>query len=106
MAARMPRSMDELNEATIENVEITGVGFAVMQHLPCPFCASPRWASFRVLEVQEAMASPHKCGRCGRSAKAIVTRSEEGMTMEIVQTGGAPQPEWLEPKMRIVGEVE
>lgn len=98
-----PSSFEEYNERFHKNNRTTGYGIGnVYCHVPCPFCAAPDWMSWEVLSVEDSMKVGAECKECGRSAKAIISRSKDGISFEIVQTGGPDQPVWLEPKMRRV----
>lgn len=107
MAKRLPRSMDEYRERFMASHKSSGEGFTLNVHMPCPFCATPDWLVMRVLETEVRLAEGATCGRCGRSARAIVkggSAEDEGMSFEMVQTGGADCPEWLVPPMRRVDD--
>lgn len=97
-----PTSLEEYTTRFLANQEISGYFTETRMTVPCPFCAFPGFQSYRILEVERVMAEEATCSACGRSAKAIVQRSDGGVSFEIVQTGGPEQPEWLEPKMRRV----
>lgn len=99
-----PTTMQEYLDRFKANELTSGYGIlGVMQHMPCPFCAAAEFIVYRVLNVRDALARGATCNDCGRSAKALFTDSPpNGLSFEMVQTGGADQPEWLEPKMRRV----
>lgn len=82
--------------------QITGYGImGVTVHTPCPFCAAPDWNVFLVIDSEEAMAKDTKCEECGRSAKAIITKTDTTTSFEVVQTGGPDAPPWLPPIRRL-----
>lgn len=85
--------------AVNQRVEGYGIG-NIYCHFPCPFCAAADFVIYELLQVEKALESGATCKECGRSAKAIFERHEGSVGFEIVQTGGADQPEWLIPKMR------
>lgn len=91
---------DEYEKLYLANHRIEGYGLDVTQHVPCPFCAAPDWQEWPIASVTEAMEVDTKCGSCGRSARAIVTRSEGGVSVEMVQTGGPDPPDYLVPPPR------
>lgn len=103
MASRLPRSMEEYNERFMANHKASGSGFTVTMHMPCPFCATADWLVMRVMETEVRLAEGATCGRCGRTAKALIADDGEvGVSFEMVQTGGADCPEWMNPPMRRV----
>lgn len=95
-----PSNAAEYLERFNKNQRIEGFGLETTCITPCPFCAAPDFARWKVLEVEDAMQKETTCRECGRSAKAIFTRTPSSVAFEIVQTGGPDQPEWLTPKMR------
>jgi hypothetical protein len=97
-----PTNMDEFHLRSESNNALTGRGYETTRHVPCPFCAAPDWMVFKVLETQESIVKGATCLECGRTARASLRRYEGGFELELVQTGGDDQPEWLEPKMRRV----
>jgi hypothetical protein len=98
-----PATAEEYHLKATANIRYSGHGpGAVMFHMPCPFCAEPDFAEWRVIETAERMQDNHTCKQCGRSSRAIVTSDDDGShAFEIVQTGGADPPAYL-PKMRRV----
>jgi hypothetical protein len=97
-----PKTKEEYFERFAANQRVTGMGFEVEMHVPCPFCAEPDFLICRVLLAEKDWAKGGTCIACGRSAKAIFRRGPEGPFHEIVQTGGPEPPAWLTPKMRRV----
>jgi hypothetical protein len=100
-----PQTMDEYNARFTENYRTEGWGIAgVTQVMPCPFCASPDWASWRIFDLAvndyADMRKSRKCAECGRSARIDVQDMGDTVTSEIIQTGGAPAPAWLKPAPR------
>lgn len=108
-----PPTLEAYNEVFNANTRVEGYFTDVCQHVPCPFCAQPDWQQLRpaagVLpgddrpNIDAQMAEVRKCSNCGRSAKAIVTRTENGVSAEFVQTGGDPPPSYLPPMRRVDG---
>ena len=100
-----PTSMDQLAVRQLENTSVSGQGTSTAQHFPCPFCGSKDWYVVRVIEFAQNHG-PIECSECGRSAKLLYSTKNGGpmrggsSQIEVVQTGGPDQPEWLEPKMR------
>lgn len=99
-----PNNRAEYDTRFYANQGMEGFGLDTSLVFPCPFCAAPRWAVTKIIEMEETMSKPHHCGECGRSAKMIFSRTAGGVSFEVVQTGGPDQPDWLEPKMRRVEE--
>lgn len=97
-----PASLEDYNQRFYENQRVSGQGLETRTHIPCPFCASEDFLSPRILDTESAMERGATCSVCGRSARAIFTRSPGTVSFEIVQTGGEDQPDWLKPKMRRV----
>lgn len=98
-----PANEQEYLKLYQQNHKIDGFGIGnVYNHFPCPFCAAPDWMVTELLQVEAEMQKDHICKNCGRSAKAIVTRTSKGVSFEVVQTGGDDPPDWLTPKMRRV----
>lgn len=97
-----PNSREEYDARFAANNRIEGYGLDTSPVYPCPFCAASDWARHRLLEMEAVMARPHTCGECGRSAKMVFVRESQGVSFEVVQTGGPDQPEWLQPRMRRV----
>jgi hypothetical protein len=97
-----PRNQQEYLERFARGQSLEGFGLETTCVVPCPFCAAPDFARWRVIDAHDAMAKPATCKECGRSAKSIFTRNAGGVSFEIVQCGGADQPDWLMPKMRRV----
>ena len=98
-----PTSLSEYNRRFALNQKIEGFGVVGIEtHYPCPFCAAPGFMVARLLETEKVMADGATCKECGRSSRAIFQHMNGGTQFEIVQTGGPDQPEWLQPKMRLV----
>ena len=98
----LPNSKEEYLARFYLNQRIEGFGLETTMVYPCPFCAAPDWAKHKILEMEEVMAREQHCGECGRSSKMIFKRDANGVSFEVVQTGGPDQPDWFEPKMRRV----
>jgi hypothetical protein len=98
-----PKNMDEYNKRFKLGELVDGHGFDTAMSVPCPFCATPGWAKYKILEMQQTMSQSKTCKNCNRSAKMIFDRTRSSIEAELVQTGGPDQPEWLEPKIRRVG---
>ncbi|MGY3278087.1 hypothetical protein [Bradyrhizobium sp. S3.7.6] len=97
-----PMNAREYNALFDANSRVEGFGMETTQVAPCPFCAAPDWARWKIVDMDRTATKDRKCENCGRSAKVIIKRDANGVKFEIVQTGGPDQPEWLVPKMRRV----
>lgn len=97
--------MEELAARQLENTEMSGRGMDTTQHFPCPFCGSKDWLVVKIMSFAQDHG-PIECGECGRSAKLLYNSKNGGplrggsSEMEVVQTDGPDQPEWMRPKMR------
>lgn len=100
-----PENMEQLAELTHRNMHIEGYGLSVVTHAPCPFCAEPDWMEWPILDPRTPMEIGAVCSGCGRGAKAVFTDFPAGgYQFEFVQTSGPDQPDWMQPKMRRVGQ--
>src|SRR5215211_8739361 len=98
-----PTSPDQYNQRFKESHRLSGEGLGTVQHMPCPFCAAPDFVAFKILEMEPVMSKGATCGECGRSVKAIYTRTPETTTFELVQTGGDDPPNWV-PRLRRIDD--
>ena len=96
----MPRNYEEYLNRFRTNQRVVGFGLEVRMHVPCPFCAAPDWMVHEVLLTQEAMATGAVCTECGRGAKAVFSEINGNTFIEVVQTAGTVQPDWLVPRLR------
>jgi hypothetical protein len=91
-----PPTRAEYDRRFAANQRLEGYGIGnVTQHMPCPFCAAPDFMVHHILDVEEVMSLGATCQECGRSLKAIFTRSEGTVHFELVQTGGDDAPDYL-----------
>ncbi len=104
-----PRDAAEYQARFHANSQVGGYGLEVHQHMPCPFCAAPGWATWYIAgelagkpSLDDQMRAESTCSECGRSGKAIVIRDAHGVSAEFVQTGGDDPPTWLTPPPRRV----
>lgn len=97
-----PDVMSSHNEKFLANHRVSGFGAMVVTHVPCPFCAAPNFMNLPIVSVEEEMAKEHTCSGCGRSGKALLSRSSGGVAFEFVQTGGEDAPLWMQPAPRRV----
>jgi hypothetical protein len=99
-----PQNLQEYHQRCRENNTISGQGSDnVRCHVPCPFCGAPDFMIFGILEIGAVGAKGATCSECGRSAKILTHGTQPGsIRCEMVQTGGADQPEWLIPKLRVL----
>ena len=91
-----------------ENQSITGFGFEnVRISSPCPFCASPGFVEYLLIEVSAMFGQELRCGYCERagifSTTTVTVPSERGgvhstTVVEFLQTAGDPPPSYL-PKI-------
>jgi len=88
------------------NVRFFGLGYMTSMSVPCPFCAAPDFMIYKVLEVQKKMEEGATCGCCRRSARAVFSDTPTGKRFEIFQTAGPAAPEWLQPKLRWITDVQ
>ncbi len=100
-----PRNMKEFTARYTANTRITGYGFGVVLHYPCPFCAAPEWESHTILQTQEVLSKPHYCTECERTACVVFSPVGVAIEMELVQTDGPDVPDWFIPKPRRRGVV-
>lgn len=99
-----PTNAEDYRKRFHENEKISGFGVGnVFVHMPCAFCAAPDFLVYEILDVERAIAEGGTCKECGRSMRAIVTRTaDRGVSFEFVQTGGPDAPPWLQPAIRRV----
>jgi hypothetical protein len=92
-----PETLEEYNLRFMKNSRVEGYGIEhVTQVSPCPFCAAPDWAKWRIIHVEEDMQKNCKCKVCERSARFVLDKSADGTTkFELIQTGGAPAADYL-----------
>lgn len=75
---------------------LSGAGLDVAVHYPCPFCAAPEWLVQPVFATRLDHGPETTCVECGRSARFLTDAPGPGsVTVELVQTGGPPPPEWV-----------
>lgn len=96
-------TLDEYNKKFESNTRYSGHGFETRLHMPCPGCAEPDWLSYRILEVEDALAKGATCKHCGRGFKAVFEANPHSKSFRLVQTCGADLPEFL-PKIERVDE--
>lgn len=102
-----PATREEYEARFAANQVVDGFGLDVHMVTPCPFCAAPGWATWYPAgelagkpSIDAQMEQNQTCRECGRSARAIITRTAGGVSAEFVQTGGPPSPAWLDPPPR------
>ena len=97
-----PATGEDYDALAMANTRISGHGVRETRiHLPCPFCAAPEFMSYLVIDAEAAMTAGATCEACGRSAKTIFTKHDDGgKSFEIVQTGGSDPPAYLPPMRR------
>jgi len=103
MKDKMPTTTEEYLERYYLNNTLTGLGIETTMHMPCPFCAAKDFMVYGILEAIKVMSAGATCQECQRSAKVIISGAPgQPRYIEVVQTGGQDQPEWIKPKMRRV----
>lgn len=95
---KQPENRAEYDANMQKNLRTGGEGFDTTMFVPCPFCAAPGWKIFKIVDSQNELPKESVCEFCKRGAKSIV--AEGGKSIEVVQTSGPAQPEWL-PPMRV-----
>lgn len=97
-----PPDLDAYNTLFLAGSGITGHGITgVAQKFPCPFCAQPGWAEIKILDFKTAITEVRVCTNCLRSACGRITPTAGGATIEMLQAGGDPPPDYLPPMNRI-----
>jgi hypothetical protein len=96
-----PKSREEWEKRFHENQKISGFGLATTMHMPCPFCAAPDFAVYRIIDTEEALVDGAVCKECDRGAAIVFhVNTPSNKQFEMVQTSGPDQPVWLDPPMR------
>jgi hypothetical protein len=90
---KAPESFEEYNALYLKNTEITGFGFDVTQHFPCPCCAAPDWLVVRLLDFQQDHIAT--CRVCKRTVQLQYDSTPGGSEMRAIQTGGDDLPGWF-----------
>lgn len=80
---------------------MSGFGLETTMHAPCPFCAAPDFAIFKILETQAVLSQEHTCAECGRSTRTIFSQLPGQVSFEIVQTGGVDPPDFMSGIRRV-----
>jgi hypothetical protein len=97
-----PATEEDYRALFAKNSRVEGFGIdGVTQVSPCPFCAAPDWAKWKIINVREDMQQDNTCSNCGRSAKFLIQERASGVEFELVQTGGDPIPDYLPPVKRV-----
>ncbi len=94
-----PKSMAEYLTRFQQAERVSGYGLDTTIHVPCPFCAAPDWMVYKIMEVEIAGETGATCKECKRSARMPVRTERGAKIIQLVQTGGPKQPDWLEPKI-------
>jgi hypothetical protein len=96
-----PKSREEWEKRFHENQKISGFGMATTMHMPCPFCAAPDFAVYRIIDTEDALVDGAVCKECTRGAAIVFSvNTPSDKQFEMVQTEGPDQPDWLVPAMR------
>lgn len=102
---KAPTNRDDYLKLFNANQAISGYGSDVAMHMPCPWCAAPDFAKWRIIDSERLMQQPSTCGECGRTGHIVFTMNEPGhKAFEFVQTAGPDAPEWLTPPPRRVND--
>jgi len=96
--------VEALNERILRNVVYEGGGLDGVVVHACPFCGAPGWLrmSLAVPPVDGGPGECH-CSECGRTGRLDIVRGAGVVTLELVQTGGPPLPDWYHPVPRLEG---
>lgn len=93
--------IDEFNKKWHDNYKVEGFGIEGMTvSFPCPFCAEPGFAQYKLMDMEKVMSKGNVCEYCKRGMKAVFVATEHGVQIEQVQTCGPDLPDWYYPKMR------
>lgn len=95
-----PTSLEEYERRFAQSHKVSGHGFGVTVHVPCPACAAPDFEVHKIIDAASALESGATCKECKRGFKAIYTRTRNSVSFEIVQTEGDDLPSWLPPIRR------
>jgi len=101
-----PTDMLEYLRRFKANEQISGRGLETTVHQPCPFCASPNFWVYRLIDVRTVLGNEFVCVNCQRGARVLFVNTEGFSKFEIIQTTGPDQPAWLMPKVRKQTEQE
>lgn len=94
-----PPDLETYTERFERATRIQGYGADTTTVMPCPFCAAPGWLGMPITDFEQTkLEAGATCKKCGRSARGKFTRSPEGVSIEMVQTGG-PDPAAYLPHM-------
>jgi hypothetical protein len=94
-------SQQQYTEKFFRNQFISGIGFGVEMHVPCPFCAEPDWLVHKIVDTREAYSAGAVCKHCDRGCRALFKRDAGGgVSWEFVQTSGRAAPSFVLPMRR------
>lgn len=100
-----PTNYKDFVTRAARNMKYEGTGSDLTMVSACPFCGAAEFLRANILSVEETLSQGSTCKECERSAKIEVRLDDQGgKHIEIVQTGGPEQPEWLIPKMRRIDQ--
>lgn len=94
-----PTNMAEYIDQMNTNISMSGIGIEYEVHLPCPFCAHAGWLSYVVPTMRDTLMKGATCANCGRSARLVLQEAPNSVKLELVQTGGPDQPDWMTPQI-------
>lgn len=107
-----PGNREEYEALFAANTKIDGYFTETSMQIPCPWCAHPGFQTLSPFQgmvsdderpgIDDQLALVHTCANCGRSGRNIIIRTEQGVDVEFVQTGGDDPPSWLVPSPRRV----
>jgi hypothetical protein len=95
------KDLETYNRLIKEGQYLSGEGMETTMHMPCYFCAEPDFIEWKIVSMEETAAEARSCKACGRSAKMIFDRNANGVSFEIVQTGGPDPADYLPPMRRV-----
>ena len=90
-----PRTLDEFNARAAQSMRMEGTGLETAQVYCCPFCAAPDWAIIKVIETDTELPKERGCSECGRTGKFIIHSDGANVSIDFVQVGGPPPPDYL-----------
>lgn len=98
--AHQDPTKEEYERLSVTNIRYFGHGVNTGMALPCPFCAAPEFASYKILEMELVMARGNVCKVCGRGMRAEFNRGPNHVLMHFIQTSGPDMPDYLKSVIR------
>jgi len=92
-----PKSRKEYEEKLRKNTAYANDKLSCT--MPCPFCAEPGFATYRITEVDETLSKGAVCKYCFRGMRTLKIDHKHGVTeMRFIQTEG-PEPGPYAPEL-------